>query len=134
MNIEHNAHVIAFQMRTEAEGAQRKANKITRHHAMLLETKVKANASGRPGPRVITGDYRRSWTTRRVLLGMGVAGQTVGTNKPQGRRLEFGFYGADSLGRVYHQKPYPHLGPAVDTVKPLYHAAIAQIPSLGGDD
>ncbi|MEV0446303.1 hypothetical protein AB0I46_46175, partial [Streptomyces spectabilis] len=43
----------------------------------------------------------------------------VGTNAPQGRRLEFGFVGVDSLGRHYNQPPFPHLGPAVATFGPL---------------
>lgn len=28
----------------------------------------------------------------------------IGSDLPYGRRLEWGFYGADSLGRVYHQE------------------------------
>lgn len=44
----------------------------------------------------------------------------VGTNAPQGRRLEFGFVGADALGRVYNQPPFPHVGPAVEEQAPLF--------------
>ncbi|RSO40609.1 hypothetical protein DMH15_14715 [Streptomyces sp. WAC 06725] len=43
----------------------------------------------------------------------------VGTSAPQGRRLESGFVGADSLGRHYAQPPFPHLGPAVDQAGPV---------------
>ncbi len=43
---------------------------------------------------------------------------TVGTNRPQGRRLEDGFVRADSLGRVYNQPPFPHVGPAKDEIEP----------------
>ncbi|MFI1177014.1 hypothetical protein [Streptomyces melanogenes] len=42
----------------------------------------------------------------------------VGTSAPQARRLEFGFVGVDSLGRRYAQRPYPHLGPAVEQAGP----------------
>jgi hypothetical protein len=83
----------------------------------MLKTQVMANASGRPGPRVITGAYRRSWTYRA-----GVDRVTVGTNAPQGARLEHGFVGPDRLGRVYHQPPFPHAGPALDQVSPRFIA------------
>lgn len=85
-------------------------------HGQLLQTRVMANASGRPGPNVVTGDYRRS-IALRVFRNGGMAVAVVGTNKPQGRRLEFGFHGVDSLGRAYNQPPYPHFGPAVDATE-----------------
>ncbi len=89
----------------------------------LLLTKVKANASGRPGPNTVTGDYRRSWS---VKYSSGVGGRvaSVGTNKPQGRRLEFGFVGVDSLGRVYDQPPFPHVQPAADEIEPQFLGTI----------
>jgi len=83
--------------------------------ALIVESAIKANASGRPGPRVQTGDYRRSWNTRNVSAdGDGVA-VSVGTNRPQARRLEFAFSGADSLGRVYSQPAFPHVEPAIES-------------------
>jgi hypothetical protein len=51
----------------------------------------------------------------------------VGTNKPQGRRLEYGYVGPDSLGRVYDQPPYAHVGPAMETVRPLFVEALGRI-------
>jgi hypothetical protein len=48
----------------------------------------------------------------------------VGTNKPQGRRLEFGFVGEDSLGRSYDQAPLPHFGPALDDEAPRFEQAV----------
>ncbi|MER6220716.1 hypothetical protein ABT189_08950 [Streptomyces sp900105755] len=65
---------------------------LVRHFAMPSETQVKANASGRPGPNVITGDDRRSWP-HEVHVARGTVSGTVGTNKPQGRRLEHGCIG-----------------------------------------
>lgn len=38
----------------------------------------------------------------------------VGTDVEYAARIEFGFMGADSLGRTYHQSPQPYLRPAVD--------------------
>ena len=70
---------------------------------MLLETSVKAHASGRPGPRAPTGDYRGSWTTTRV----GAYAVQVGTDRPQGRALEFGH------PRWAPGTMYPHVGPAM---------------------
>lgn len=79
---------------------------------LLLETRVKAKASGRPGPNAPTGDYRRSINTKLSSSGAN-AEATVGTNKPQANRLEYGFSGTDRLGRHYNQPPYPHWKPAV---------------------
>lgn len=79
---------------------------------LSLQTKIMGNASGRPGPNVITGAYRNSWSTKAVSSGS-VIMVVVGTNAPQGNRLEHGFAGADSRGRNYSQPPFPHVEPAV---------------------
>lgn len=99
-------------------------------HGRLLETAVKRNASGRPGPNVITGDYRRSWSTR-VRRSADSITSTTGTNRPQALRLEYGFHGADALGRVYNQPPFPHAQPAMDEIEPkLIAAAEAALAGL----
>lgn len=106
---------------------------ITRHYGQLVSTKAKANASGRPGPRAQTGDLRRSITSRTTSSvyaafgGTGEVAAEVGTNKPQGRRLELGFHGEDSLKRAFEQPPYPFLGPALDSYADDYTRAIATI-------
>lgn len=82
------------------------------HAAELGRAQIKGHASGRPGPNVITGDYRNSWQIETRSLPYG-AQCTIGTDRPQGRRLEFGFVGADSLGRVFNQPPFPHVQPAL---------------------
>ncbi|MGI5526805.1 HK97 gp10 family phage protein [Streptomyces syringium] len=87
------------------------------HSAQGLRERVQQNASGRPGPNVITGRYRSSWQAEVTGAGPLVIAE-VGTSAVQARRLEFGFSGADSLGRVYHQPPFPHLGPAVQQAGP----------------
>ncbi|MEU5428467.1 HK97 gp10 family phage protein [Streptomyces sp. NPDC020799] len=87
------------------------------HSAQSLKTQIQQNASGRPGPQVITGRYRASWQAQ-VTGGGPVVTAEVGSSAPQARRLEYGFAGADSLGRVYHQPPFPHLGPAVQQAGP----------------
>ncbi|MEV6840311.1 HK97 gp10 family phage protein [Streptomyces sp. NPDC051133] len=94
------------------------ADTSMRHSAKALVAQVQRNASGRPGPRVITGRYRSSWQSDVHRAGPVIVAE-VGTNAPQGRRLEFGFVGVDSIGRHYNQPPFPHLGPAVGTFGPL---------------
>jgi hypothetical protein len=61
-----------------------------------------------------------------VSIGALIIG-TVGTNAPQGLRLENGFVGADSLGRVYNQPPYPHFSPAAVQTEPEYARAIGLV-------
>jgi len=123
-----NAPIIAAELNKVGVRAGVRSVALVRHYSMLLETRVKANASGRPGPRAITGDYRRSWTTTINSVRGSTIG-TVGTNKPQGRRLEYGFVGADRAGRVFNQPPFPHLGPAVDQIQPMFEDAMSE---LGG--
>lgn len=114
------------EVRTAAAGAGFMAARKVQHFAALLKTKVKAHASGRPGPNAPTGDYRRS-ITHEYGYDLGVYYAEVGTNAPQGRRLEFGFNGQDSLGRSYNQPPYPHFGPAVDEIEPLFLDALGEV-------
>ena len=95
--------------------------------------RIRQNASGRPGPNVITGQYRASWNseTRGIPYG---AECTIGTNAPQGRRLEFGFYGPDSLGRNYAQPPFPHVQPAIGFIEDTLHQQMrAAVGELFGD-
>lgn len=81
---------------------------------------VKGRASGRPGPRVITGDYRRRIAGDHEVAGNVATGQ-VGTNAVQGPRLERGFVGPDILGRVYNQPPYAHFEPSVPEIREIAH-------------
>ncbi|UQA93704.1 HK97 gp10 family phage protein [Streptomyces halobius] len=96
---------------------------VMRHSAQALVKRVQHNASGRPGPRVVTGKYRASWMSDVHRSGPVVVAE-VGTAARQARRLEFGFVGVDSLGRHFNQPPYPHLGPAVDQTGPALVRAL----------
>jgi hypothetical protein len=91
------------------------------HTGTLGRARIAGNASGRPGPNVITGRYRNSWRSVPVPFPHG-AFCTIGTDAPQGRRLEFGFVGPDSLGRVYNQPPFPHVQPAIGFIGATLHA------------
>lgn len=104
--------------------ARARTRAITRHHAMLLRVRIQRNASGRPGPRVITGQYRASWDVRMSTDGGQVTAE-VYSDAPQARRLEYGFVGVDSLGRHYRQPPYPHVEPAFRQTQPGFIQALA---------
>ncbi|MFF3337813.1 HK97 gp10 family phage protein [Streptomyces flavidovirens] len=97
---------------------------ITRHHAMLLRVRIRRNASGRPGPKVITGQYRASWDVR-MRTGGGEVTAEVFSDAPQARRLEYGFVGVDSIGRHYRQPPFAHVEPAFRQTEPAFIQALA---------
>ena len=61
-----------------------------------------------------TGTYRRGWHLETVVKTPERCTVIVGNDQPQGPRLEYGFVGADSLGRVYNQAARPHIRPALD--------------------
>lgn len=99
---------------------------VVRVWGLALRTGVIAHASGRPGPRRRTGDYTRSWSAiTHVRSGEVVS--DVGTNAPQGPRLEFGFTGVDALGRHYNQPAFPHARPALDEVAGPFTEACAKV-------
>lgn len=56
--------------------------------------------------------------TGGTAASIGVEDTSVGSNAPDMHRLEVGFHGADSLGRVYDQAGQPALGPAFDLIVP----------------
>jgi hypothetical protein len=98
-------------------------DRTVQQQGRLLRALIMENASGRPGPNVITGDYRGSWKPEPFGVPDG-GGVEIGTLEPQGRRLEFGFYDmTDSIGRHYFQRPFPHVEPAVNELSPEYEAA-----------
>lgn len=111
----------ASRVRLVAEMVDSGLPPLVDFHARRLQTRVRANASGRPGPNIVTGDYRRSIS----VVKEGPTSALVGTNRPQGRRLEFGFYGVDAIGRTYNQPPYPHFQPAIDQTRPEFVSAVA---------
>lgn len=77
-----------------------------------------AGGGGRGGgPGVVTGAHRRGIQ----VIDQGRTGPTgyqatIAPTLIYSRRLELGFEGTDSLGRRYHQPPYPYFRPAYDRV------------------
>lgn len=64
-----------------------------------------------------TGTLRRSIHAERVSVPGAVAAVAVGTDVPYARRIEYGFSGADSRGRVYHQAAQPYMRPGFDATR-----------------
>lgn len=108
--------VLSAALEATARTTEEKAQRKVTYWGHMLEAAIKSRAPVR------TGDYRRSWHMR--VHGMRA---TVGTNKPQGRRLEYGFVGTDSLGRTYNQAPRPHVRPAVDMVRGPFLRDMAKV-------
>lgn len=71
---------------------------------------------------VASGRFRDSWAVAKT----GDAEFMVGSNAPQAWRLERGFYGADSLGRVYNQAPQPSLGPGLEATAPVFERSVME--------
>lgn len=89
--------------------------------AHLIEAQAKANASGRPGPNVITGTLRRSIVLDPESPVRSGDGWTisVGPSVLYGRRVELGFRGTDSIGRTFTGAgKYPYFTPAVESIIP----------------
>lgn len=118
--------ILALSKEFERHGllASARAERVAKHFGELLVQKVRANASGSPGPEMVTGAYVAS-IEADVQINGGIATVNVGTNAPQAYRLEFGFVGVDSLGRQYAQPPFPHFGPAADEYGALFEEACA---------
>lgn len=99
---------------------------VALQYGQILQFSVRMYASGRPGPEVVTGDYRNSVSLERIVAGP-TASSEVYTERPQGYRLEFGFQGVDSLGRMRSSPPLPHFMPALYAVAPVWESALAQV-------
>lgn len=98
-------------------------NRTVQQQGRLGRALIRERASGRPGPNIITGQYVESWRIEPFAVPDG-GGATIGTRKPQGRRLEYGFYDmTDSIGRHFFQVPRPHVDPAVNELSEEYEQA-----------
>lgn len=95
-------------------------DRSTEEYAQRLLSMIQARAP------VDTGRYRASWHIERDGNR-----RVVTTSEPYGRRLEFGFYGTDSLGRHYNQAPQPHVMPAADAIETQYVANMMVVATRG---
>lgn len=88
--------------------------------AVLLNI-LQSHASGRPGPEVETGAFRDAMTVvvnpqQHLVIGYNPS--------PEAARLEHGFVGRDSLGRLYHQPPYSWLLPSQEEFAPIWEEMV----------
>jgi len=81
--------------------------------AAEVEKAAKENASGAPGPDVVTGTLRRG-VQHTPVHRVGLFGwqSEVGPTVIYSRRIDLGFKGTDSLGRIYSQEAKPFFTPA----------------------
>jgi hypothetical protein len=103
----------------------------------LVERNVKQNGFAgqlpigipRPSGSSTTKPYAHSENLKRSLrripempvrIGLGEYQQAIAPTMIYARRVELGFQGADSLGRVYNQPPYPYMQPALDRARPYF--------------
>jgi hypothetical protein len=89
-----------------------------------LHQRINLPEDGPPGVRYITGRYFRSWKKQVLYRFSNHPTLLLYTNENRARRLEYGFTGIDSLGRMVNAPPYPHAGPAFDAVMPRIEAEI----------
>ena len=117
---------LAGRLDRAADRVGPETDRTVQQQARLLRALIMENASGRPGPNVITGRYRSSWKREPFGVPYG-GGADVGTRAPQGRRLEYGFMNMyDSLGRFYRQPPFPHIDPAVNELSTQFEQSFHQ--------
>lgn len=119
-SVRTNSGIVAAALERGGRRANVAVHKVTIDYGYRSLALIRRNASGRPGPNAPTGDYRRSFGITFHLDGS----VSVGTNAVQGRRLEHGFFGTDSLGRKVRQRPYPHVGPAMRQIRVPYQVAV----------
>lgn len=94
----------------------------------LIVQATRAHMGGRPGPETRSGRLFESVATGQaeqvspgVWRSRTAPGET-GAGTPYERRIELGFHGADALGRLYDQPPYPYLRPGLEDATPLIAA------------
>ena len=80
---------------------------------------------------VLSGQLRRSIAVSTSTPG-GKAEARIGSNLEYARRIEFGFTGADRLGRVFDQSGKPYLRPAAkakrkEVIKEISEAIAAKV-------
>lgn len=106
--------------------------KTVQYHGKQYQKAVRRRASGRPGPNIITKQYWNSIQIRDVSQGPTSAAVAVGTDAVQARRLEFGWDGEDSAGRVSHQPPLPHWEVDLEAIATALQMSMAAIVGTDG--
>lgn len=123
-----NERVLENRLRVAAVTADARVAGVIHLYGEILRQRVKQHASGRPGPNVITGEYRNSIQVSYTQRAGGVTA-TVYSPLPFSRRLEYGFIGTDSAGRAFAQVPRPHFAPAMRELREEFIAALGAVVS-----
>ena len=118
-----NERALENRLRIMGLGVDARATGVVRLYGELLRQRVRQHASGRPGPNVITGEYRNSIQVSYSSRGGGVSA-AVFSPLPFSRRLEYGFVGTDAAGRTFNQPPYPHFRPAMRELREEFVTAL----------
>jgi hypothetical protein len=134
----------------DASGLQAKLARLTGALAPALKTNVAAAAQlfedeAKELVHVASGNLRDHIHTETVtdeelvqtliVTPIDEAANKYGFDPAYARRLELGFIGTDSLGRHYHQPPFPYMRPArdnkqdaaVETITSGIRSAIAEV-------
>lgn len=116
--------VVEKALEIEAQRMAKACVVVQRNIKVLLNKKGSATNRSAPGesPRKQTGRLYDSIFFKVERQGNEVVG-VIYTNDKKARRLELGFVGKDSLGRVYDQAPRPFMRPGLansqDSVKKI---------------
>lgn len=80
---------------------------------LVAEGLVIVQKAGQARTKAVSGTLRRSWRIEGPVVGDDTASGKVGPTVIYARRIELGFRGPDSLGRVYDQAGKPYVKPTV---------------------
>lgn len=122
-----SAYIVAREFKFASATAAQRAQRVMRHHGALLLMRLIRNASGHPGPQIVSGDYIDSFHVDYVGSNQWQARLRAYNTQPYSDRLEFGFTGVDSKGRYYDQPPFPHFGPAIAATFPKLQHDLADM-------
>lgn len=84
------------------------------------------NSSAKEKSPVLSGANRDSIETEVITDEPERQVRSIAPHMPYSARLEFGFIGTDSLGRVYNQAAQPYIRPAYDENKETARDAIKE--------
>lgn len=120
----------ASSLEAHAASMYERAAVVTTEYATIAKSLIRARA-----PRGSTGDADDGVAfadSFKVDSGQykGAPSATVGTDKPQGFRLEMGFHGTDRAGRRISQSPNPTVGPVADETAEPFWSALANITEV----
>ena len=125
-----DAGLAAAEIWSKAALTDAAAEQVVNHYGTLLWLDVHHRASGRPGPRVVTGEYLASIgidMSYDPSLGWSVE---VGTNEERGYALEMGYLATDADGEQTVHHPFPHFRPAIAEIEEPFVVAVGNLVDM----